>query len=41
MGIATPPDVGGPSARGMAAVKKGRVMRTKECEKYMSRPETF
>jgi hypothetical protein len=32
MGIAIPRDVGG-WAVGMAAVKKGRMARTKECEK--------
>jgi hypothetical protein len=35
MGIAIPRDVGG-WAGGMAAVKKGRMARIKEREKYMS-----
>ena len=40
MGIAIPRDVGG-RASGMAAVKKGRMERTKECEKYMSDRKRF
>jgi hypothetical protein len=35
MGMAMPRDVGG-WARGMAAVRRGRMARTKECEKCMS-----
>jgi hypothetical protein len=35
MGIAIPREVGS-WASGMAAVRKGRMARTKECEKYMS-----
>ena len=35
MGIATPREVGG-RANGMAAVKRGRRAKIKECEKYIS-----
>jgi hypothetical protein len=40
MGIAIPRGVGG-MASGMAAVKKGRIAKTKECEKNMLDEATF
>jgi hypothetical protein len=39
MEIAVPPQVGG-WACGIAAVKKGRMVRIKECERYISDCET-